>query len=144
MWLCATLLGRCILECRGKPTSHCVTDLNTYGNKLIPISIPKLQSLTIHNLTVLHNVSINISTIPISGTTVIKLYVCLQVTRRKRRRSKTTWKKWLDKSGILRNILTCVVPLQVGINCKEWISKCMEKIQIPWQSLYTGYYRTLW
>ena len=35
--------------------------------------------------------------------------------------------------------MCCAVKFE--IESKNWISKC---IQIPWQSLYTGYYCTLW
>ena len=30
----------CILECRDKPTSHCLTTFYTHVNNLIPISVP--------------------------------------------------------------------------------------------------------
>ena len=43
--LYATLYGRCILECRDKPTSHCVTNSYTHGNNLIPISVPPYLQL---------------------------------------------------------------------------------------------------
>ena len=36
------LYSGCILpmECRDKPTSHCLTNFYTHGNNLIPISVP--------------------------------------------------------------------------------------------------------
>ena len=33
------LYSGCILECRDKPTSHCLTNFYTHGNNLIPISV---------------------------------------------------------------------------------------------------------
>ena len=34
------LYSECILECRDKPTSYCLTNFYTHGNNLIPISVP--------------------------------------------------------------------------------------------------------
>ena len=36
------LYSGCILECRDKPTSHCLTNFYTHGNNLIPISVLKI------------------------------------------------------------------------------------------------------
>ena len=36
------LYSGCILECRDKPTSHCLTNFYTHGNNLIPISVLKM------------------------------------------------------------------------------------------------------
>ena len=48
--LCATyyiLYSGCILECRDKPTSHCLTNFYTHGNNLIPISVLKILVLIV-------------------------------------------------------------------------------------------------
>ena len=47
MCLCATYTLR-ILECRDKPTSHCLTNFYTHGNNLIPISILKILVHIVH------------------------------------------------------------------------------------------------
>ena len=42
------------------------------------------------------------------------------------------------------DIRCAVKSLKVANESKNWIFKCMGRIHIPWQSLYTGYYCTLW
>ena len=42
------LYSGCILECRDKPTSHCLTDFYTHGNNLIPISVFKILVHLVH------------------------------------------------------------------------------------------------
>ena len=38
----------CILECRNKPTSHCLTNFYTHGNNLISISVLKILVHIVH------------------------------------------------------------------------------------------------
>ena len=42
------LYSGCILECRDKPTSHCLADFYTHGNNLIPISVFKILVHLVH------------------------------------------------------------------------------------------------
>ena len=45
--VCLCNYSGCIMECRDKPTSHCLTNFYTHGNNLIPILSVPLHKLAI-------------------------------------------------------------------------------------------------
>ena len=139
--------------------------------KECPTLYTPLHILTIYTASLWNSLPVSATTLSFKRS--LKSYVCLIVLgscllsvyvmysllrlkfkKRNRRRRKTTWKKWENYSFGQKwyyNVQFCI-QLSVDMYCtsqkleiegKNSISKCMGRIQIPWQPLYTGYYHTL-